>query len=101
MQRSKGFKHWSQRGAASGSLIEVFRLALLAMPLVEGDKFASRRIKWIADELTRLRDGIPAKLADDPSMTRAVVQDVETKIAGIQDVLTGSRKTASSAPPVR
>jgi len=71
------------------------------MPLVEGDQFASRRIKWIADELTSLRDCIPAKLADDPSSTRAVVQDVDTKIAEIQDVLTASRKTASSAPPVR
>lgn len=76
-------------------------MASLAMPLVEGDQFASRRIKWIADELTSLRDGIPAKLADDPSITRAVAQDVDTKIAEIQDVLTASRKAASSAPPGR
>ncbi|WP_145929510.1 hypothetical protein [Mycobacterium intracellulare] len=76
-------------------------MASLAMPLAEGDQFASHRIKWIADELTSLRGGIPAKLADDPSITRAVVQDVDTKIAEIQDVLTASRKTASSAPPVR
>ncbi|ETZ34936.1 hypothetical protein MOKP45_42280 [Mycobacterium avium subsp. hominissuis] len=76
-------------------------MASRAMPLVEGDQFASRRIKWIADELASLRDGIPAKLADDPGITHAVVQDVDMKIAEIQDVLTASRKAASSAPPVR